>query len=90
VDGRLHKISEELRWEFDRSDHLSPWRVLGERVELTLQPFHDKVSSTNVGVIQASTNQCFGTWSGWVLDDRDRRVRVDGVAGFAEDVHNRW
>ena len=90
VDGRAHKISEELAWEFDPRDWLAPWRVHGERAELVLQPFHDKTSRTQLGVIAARTDQCFGVWSGWMATDDGERVRVDGAVGFAEDVHNRW
>lgn len=90
VDGRAHKISEELVWEFDPQNWLGPWRVRGERADLVLTPFHDKASRTQLGVIAARTDQCFGVWSGWMAADDGERVRVDGAVGFAEDVHNRW
>ena len=35
-------------------------------------------------------HQCFGHWAGWMIDDAGERVPVDGVLGWAEDVHNRW
>ena len=90
VDGRLHKISEELDWSYDREDWLAPWTISGERVGLTFTPFHDRVSSTNLGVIASATHQCFGHYSGWMTDDAGSRIRIDGVLGWAEDVHNRW
>jgi hypothetical protein len=90
VDGRAHKISEELTWEYDTSDYLAPWRVHGELVDLTFTPFHDKKTRTNVGVIHAKTDQCFGHWAGWMATDAGEKVRVDSAVGFAEDVHNRW
>lgn len=90
VDGRAHKISEELVWDYDTSDYLRPWRIRGELADLTFTPFHDKKSATNVGVIQAKTDQCFGHWAGWMATDEGEQVRVDGAVGFAEDVHNRW
>src|SRR5262249_38687820 len=27
LDGRLHKVSEDLRWDYDPSDWMRPWRV---------------------------------------------------------------
>lgn len=90
VDGRLHKISEELTWEYDPADYLAVWRVHGDLAELAFTPFHDKVSRTALGVVSTRTDQCFGHWAGWMADDAGRRVRVDGVVGFVEDVHNRW
>ena len=90
VDGRLHKISEELTWTYDTDDYLAPWRVHGELADLTFTPFHDKVSRTALGVISTRTDQCFGHWTGWMAADDGERVRVDGVVGWVEDVHNRW
>ena len=90
VDGRLTKISEELVWEYDADDWLAPWRVWGSGVDVTLTPFHLKRSVTDLKVFSSRTHQCFGTWAGRVRDERGDWVRVDGITGFAEDVHNRW
>ena len=90
VDGRVHKIGEELVWDYDTTDWLAPWRVHGELVDLTFTPFWDHASSTNLGLLAQRADQCFGHWSGWMCDDTGTRVRVDGVLGWAEDVHNRW
>lgn len=90
VNGRLHKISEELVWDYDVTDFLAPWHIHGELADLTLTPFYDKVSSTNLLILSGSTHQCFGHYTGWMLDDSGQRIRVDGLLGFAEAVHNRW
>lgn len=90
VDGQLSKISEELRWDYDPADWMRPWRITGQRADLTLTPFHRKHGSTQALVIASRTDQLFGTWSGWVLDDLGERISVDGIEGFAEDVTNRW
>ncbi|UYO95776.1 DUF2804 domain-containing protein [Microbacterium sp. M28] len=90
VDGHLSKISEELVWDYTPADWLRPWRIHGRSADLTFTPFHDKRSRTNVLLIATRTDQLFGTWSGWVLDDGGGRVSVDGLEGFAEDVLNRW
>ena len=90
VDGMLSKISEELHWDYDPAHWMRPWRVTGRRADLTLTPFHHKHSSTQALVISSRTDQLFGTWSGWVLDDQGEKVAVDGIEGFAEDVLNRW
>lgn len=90
VDGRAHKIGEDLAWEYERGNWLAPWRVRGERVELRFSPFYERSSRTNLGLLFNETHQCFGHWSGWVADDAGRRVSVDGVVGWAEEVRNRW
>ncbi|MEV0273433.1 DUF2804 domain-containing protein [Hamadaea sp. NPDC050747] len=90
VDGRLHKIGEELRWTYDRSDWLRPWQITGDRVRADFHPFHEKVAKTNLAVVANETHQCFGTFSGWALTDDGSRVSLDGLVGWAEEAHNRW
>lgn len=90
VDGRLHKIGEELAWSYDPSDWLRPWRVTGGGLDATLVPFHDKQSGTNLGVVASRTHQCFGIWSGRFTTADGETVAFEDLVGFAEDVHNRW
>ena len=90
VDGRLHKNSEELVWDYNPSAWLEPWHIHGETADLTFVPFYDKASTTQAVVISTRTDQCFGHYSGWMLDDAGTRVEFDGILGWAEDVHNRW
>ncbi|QRO00793.1 DUF2804 domain-containing protein [Archangium violaceum] len=90
VDGRIHKISEELDWRYDRSDWHVPWRIRGERVEVDFTPFFTREARTQLAIVASETHQCFGHYTGWVADDTGRQVRVDGLLGWAEDVRNRW
>lgn len=93
VDGALHVVHDELAWAYDTADWLAPWHVTSRtsnRVDLTFHPFHDRVDRTQLGVLFNDTHQCFGTWSGTVVDDRGRQIAVTDVYGWAEQVRNRW
>ena len=90
VDGRLHKIHDELDWSYDPSEWLRPWHLTGSGLDATMTPFHDKRSSSNLGLVAARTDQCFGTWSGSFTPPGGEPVGFDGLVGWAEDVHNRW
>ena len=90
VDGRLHKVSEELRWEYDTADFLRPWRVHGETLDLTFVPFYDKITRTNLGIVSSHTDQCFGWWSGQFTTVEGDAIGFEGILGWAEDVRNRW
>ena len=94
LDGRLYKIHEELRWEYDIAQWRRPWRLSGGGLAASFTPFYDKVTRTNLGVVSASTDQCFGYWSGTFAPTGTgtggEPVRFDGVLGWAEEVHNRW
>ncbi|MBU4337672.1 MAG: DUF2804 domain-containing protein, partial [Actinobacteria bacterium] len=87
---RLHKIREELVWDWTPGAWTEPWHVHGVGADLTFTPFHDRVSLTDLTLVRSSTHQCFGHWSGWVLDEAGHRQSVDGIVGSAEDVEQRW
>lgn len=90
VDGRMHKISEDLRWEYDPARPAAPWRVRGERLDATLTPFHRRRAITEAGVIAVKTLQAFGTWHGHAVLDDGTTVSLDGLIGWAEESRNRW
>ncbi len=93
IDGRLHKISEELVWEYARSDWLAPWHITSprsDRVRLRFEPEHEKPSKLDIGVLGTEVHQCFGRWSGTVVTDAGDTVDVDGLFGWAEEARMRW
>ncbi|WES64813.1 DUF2804 domain-containing protein [Microbacter sp. GSS18] len=90
VDGRLHKIHDELRWEYDLAAWRTPWRISGGGLDATFAPFYDKVTRTNLGVVSSRTDQCFGHWSGTFRTAEGEVVAFGGILGWAEEVHNRW
>ncbi|GAA1013310.1 MULTISPECIES: DUF2804 domain-containing protein [Streptomyces] len=90
VDGRLHKISDELVWEYDRADWLRPWRITGPRVDAGFHPFHVRTARTNLGVVASETHQCFGRFTGRAQADDGSWVDLDGLTGWAEEARNRW
>jgi hypothetical protein len=85
VDGHLRIIDDDLLWTYDRDDWLRPWRITGGGVDVTFTPFHERVDRTNLLVVASEIHQCFGTFTGRVLDQR-----IDGVVGWAEEARNRW
>lgn len=90
VDGRLHKIHDELEWSYNASDWLRPWRITGPRVEVDFLPFHVKAARTELGLLGNRTHQCFGRFTGRARSDEGEWIDLDGLTGWAEEVHNRW
>jgi len=93
VDGRLSKLSEELVWEYDRTDWMRPWRVstpISSRVDLTFTPLYDKRSRLQLGVAESEVHQCFGRYTGTVVADDGETIGVDGLFGWAEEARWRW
>jgi hypothetical protein len=90
VGGRLHKISEELEWSYDRAAWTKPWRIRGARVDARLTPFHERRSRANLGVLSTEVHQCFGRFEGWASTDAGERISLDGLDGWAEEARHRW
>ncbi|MFL0579667.1 DUF2804 domain-containing protein [Dietzia sp. 179-F 9C3 NHS] len=90
VDGRMHKIGEDLTWDYDLSDAGARWHVRGERIDAVLTPFHRRRAITELGVLAVRTHQAFGEWHGTGILDDGREVSLDGLVGWAEESRNRW
>ena len=90
IDGRIHKISEELEWTYDRRDWLRPWTIRGSGVDLRFTPVYDRQSSFDRVIVCSKEHQCFGYFDGHVLDPDGHRIEVGRLLGWAEEVHRRW
>lgn len=92
VDGRLHKVGEELVWEYDWDAPMRPWRVHapGGELDVTLEPSYDRHSRTNAIVMGMEVHQVFGRWSGTVAGEDGSPLRLDAIQGFAEEARSRW
>ncbi|WP_210484828.1 DUF2804 domain-containing protein [Microvirga antarctica] len=90
IDGRIEKISQELKWTYDRTDWLRPWTIRGERIDLVFTPVYDRQSSFDRLVVISKEHQCFGYFNGHVIDEAGRRLVVERLFGWAEEVHRRW
>ncbi|MEV4473947.1 DUF2804 domain-containing protein [Nonomuraea sp. NPDC049504] len=91
LDGRLHKISEELVWRYDTTDWHAPWHVTGDRVDLSFTPEHVRESDVRRALYMRSREaQAFGHYKGTVVADDGETVEIDGLYGWAEEVYRRW
>lgn len=90
IDGRLHKISQELDWQYDRDDFMKPWRIRGDQVDLVFTPEYDRYSNFDRLIVRSKEHQCFGSFSGTVSDGNGTRYRVSEIFGWAEEVARRW
>ncbi len=92
VNGRLHKLFDDITFEYDDRDFMKPWRMTSESsgaVQLTFTPFYDRVEDTNLFFIRSRVHQMFGHYHGTLRVD-DRMIPVDGVLGWAEEHRARW
>lgn len=87
VDGRLHKVSEPVRFFCDRADYLRPWQVESPSgaVSLAFRPAVLQRVHVPLGPLGASLGLCFGHFSGRILDEE-----VTHLVGWAEEFRARW
>jgi hypothetical protein len=92
VDGRLHKISEDLTWQYSRSDLRQPWRISAPSgaVDLTFTPFLERVAASNVWLIRSEVHQMFGRYNGIITSADGERLAVRNLVGWAEDHVALW
>lgn len=92
VDGRLHKLGDELVWTYDWNRPRAPWRVVdpGGRLDLVLDTTYDKHTRVEAILLGTEVHQVFGTWSGTVVTDDGTELTLDGILGFAEESRSRW
>lgn len=90
IDGRIHKISQELVWTYDRGNWLLPWTIRGDQVDLRFTPIYDRQSSFDRLIVCSKEHQCFGYFDGHVIDGSGNRFDIESVFGWAEEVHRRW
>ncbi len=91
VDGRLTKLSEDVRFEYDRRRFRDAWRLFTESgaVELRFTPFHERASRIELGLLRSEVHQSFGHFEGTVASDAGE-LRLDGLLGWAEEHRARW
>lgn len=92
LDGRLHKVMEDLTWDYDPGDPTRPWRVRAPHsgaLDLTLHPIAAHASTLNLGILGTGGTCVFGRWTGTVRIE-GASLHLAGVIGWAEEFAHRW
>ncbi|MDA3835133.1 MAG: DUF2804 domain-containing protein [Spirochaetales bacterium] len=90
-DQKIHKL-ENVDFVFDADDYMKPWKFNSSdnRLKLTFKPAVDRYSKTDLLVIKSVQHQVFGYFSGEAILDSGKKISIDKLPGFAEDVLNYW
>lgn len=95
MDGVAHKLDKvvfEIPQKNGKDDFLSPWTIHDNEGRLDLQfvPVLDREDITDLGVLASRQHQVFGHFSGTVILDNGKKVKIQNKLGFAEKVFNKW
>jgi hypothetical protein len=90
-DGKAHKL-EEITFHINPNDYMAPWNITSSdgRFEMKFEPVLNRHSATKVLMISSIQNQLFGYYSGQIILDDGRALKIDKLLGLAEDVQNKW
>ena len=95
-DGVAHKL-EDVTFNIPRDskgkdDFMSPWTFSSSdgRFEMDFLPILNRHSNTDVIVIGSNQNQVFGKFSGTIILDDGKKIKIKDFLGFAEKVVNKW
>lgn len=93
IDGKVHKLAEEIRFDYDPANVLAPWRITSvrtDRVRLTFTPKYDRFDQTNALVIRSSLHQVIGHYEGTIISDQGSTLAIRDFVGVAEEHQARW
>jgi hypothetical protein len=93
LDGKLHKISEDLQWSYDSADFMKPWRITtpeSDQIDLEFTPFYERVAATDVVLLKSEVHQMIGHFSGVLKTGAGETVSVEKAVGWAEEHYARW
>ncbi|HOX18042.1 MAG TPA: DUF2804 domain-containing protein [Spirochaetales bacterium] len=91
LDGRIHKLGR-VRFEFDQNRLLEPWRMTSDdgSFEAEFRPVVDRASRADLKLVVSDQHQVFGRFSGRARLEDGSFAEFSELAGFAEDVYNKW
>lgn len=92
IDGRLHKVMEDLDWTYDPARPLGAWRVAAPTtgmIDLTLEPIVARTSGLSLGVLRTGGVCSFGRWRGTIRFE-GRELGIRSLLGWAEEFEHRW
>lgn len=93
LDGRLHKIHEDVAFDVDLDAPSRPWTLrtkASDRVDLRFVPEEVRVVRAPFLVGRVELHQALGRFGGVVRDDAGEKRVLDGLFGLAESMRASW
>lgn len=93
VDGRLHKVHEDLDFQYNTRNLMEPWRVRtigAQRVDLSFTPFFERIAKTDLRLLKSEVHQVFGHYDGTLFNDSGEEIAIKSLPGWVEQHDARW
>lgn len=91
-NGVLYKISEDLKFEYNRNDFMQDWHVTSPSgdVNITFKPFFERIAKTDIGLIKSDVHQMVGHYYGTIKLMNGKTITLNHFLGCIEDHYAKW
>lgn len=92
IDGILYKISEPVKWHYNRNNFKDVWQIFtteSNNVNLIFTPFYERTAKENLLLVKSEVHQCFGRYSG-TIKAGEQVLGIVGAIGWAEEHIAKW
>jgi hypothetical protein len=91
LNGRVHKL-DQINFGYISGDFMRPWKFTDneDRLNLDFVPFKERLAKTNLGIIFSEVHQMFGRYTGTVITDDGKKIKIENLIGIAEEHQARW
>lgn len=93
VDGKVIKIGEEIRFDYDPAHLMQPWKFKTSAtplIDLTFTPFFERKAKTEAIILRSEVHQMIGRFQGTLRDENGQEYPIENLVGWAEEHHARW
>lgn len=93
VDGKMHKIHEDVLFQYNDQDFKEPWQIttkFSDDVKLEFIPFFERVSKSDLKLVKSEVHQLFGYYNGYVRYADGKKLKISQLLGSIEEHYAKW
>lgn len=93
VDGKMHKIHEDVLFHYDNQNFKDPWKLntkFSDDVKLEFTPFFERVSKSDLKLVKSEVHQLFGYYNGYVRYEDGKKLKISQLLGSIEEHYAKW
>ncbi len=93
LDGKLHKIHEDVIFHYNKSDYMKPWQIhtrFTDDVQLSFTPFFEREDSKDLKLVTSSLHHMVGYYNGQIRLENGRFMKIQQMLGTVEEHIAKW
>ncbi len=93
INGRLTKISEDMKFHYNRQDFMQPWKIHSlatDCVRLTFTPLFERIAKTDALIVKSEVHQMVGFYDGEIRLQDNTLLTIQQMPGCIEEHIAKW